>query len=108
MGACVPDGVAESVIEMKPSSSKERPPTSLLRPPPPDLGRAQQLPSPLFYTDFCPQLNELLVNMEGMGNRIYVMSVSSQGLKRSAFLHALMCHTLNISGTSPCVLYARL
>jgi hypothetical protein len=34
-------------------------------------GCTQQLHSTVFCADFCLQLNELLVNMEGMGNHIY-------------------------------------
>jgi len=36
------------------------------------------------------------------------LSVSSQGWKRSAFLHALICHTLDVLKTSLCLLFARL
>jgi hypothetical protein len=76
---CVCDEFAGSVSVMKLSGSKETPPPRF--PPTQSWDRAQQLPSLVFFTDVCLQLNDLHVNTEGMWNRTDSMSVSSLGFE---------------------------
>jgi hypothetical protein len=70
--------------------------------PHPELDGAQWLPSPVFSSD-------LHVKLQGVGSRVYSVSIWSQGSKVSpAFQLALSCHTLNILNTWLCMLLTRL